>query len=307
MTLMTGSVAAEGLHFGILGKSVDDANFVDAWRGCADAAKKAGDACVHLGSSGAAQPRLQVNAIEDALASGNFDAIAISVTNSTLVARAIAPAQFPVITFDSPFDAEHDAISRSYVGIDNLAFGRALGDLARRFKPSGGTVCLMTAAHDPNLMLRVQGVRQALSADRGFPAGQRLEGQGGWTESVRCPWNSGDRSDRAMTELALTLSVIKPDVFLSVGHWPVVDPAVFRDVVTPFRGDLEGGKSVVIAAVGKITPEMAQLLSDRLVRGYVSVDFYETGRLAYRTMKQLVEGLPVPEKVNIPNTVRVVR
>lgn len=307
LALVPGPVSATGLNFGILGKSVDDANFVDAWRGCADAARKSGDSCVHLGAAGAAQSRLQVLAIQDALASGDFDALAISVINSALVARAVAPARVPVITFDSPFDAAHDELSRSYVGIDNLAFGQALGRLARRFKPTGGTICLMTAAQDPNLTQRVWGVRQVLSGDARLPMGQRLNGEGGWFESARCPWNSGDSNSRTMAELALTLSVLKPDVFLSVGHWPVIDPVAFRATVEPFREALTRRERVVIAAVGKITPDMERLMSDRLVHGYVSVNFYETGRLAYRTMKQLVEGLPVPGKVDIPSTVRPAR
>jgi ABC-type sugar transport system substrate-binding protein len=81
----------------------------------------------------------------------------------------------------------------------------------------------------------------------------------------------------------------------------VVDPVTFRIVVAPFFSTLDGRKCMVIAAVGKITPEMEKLLNDRRVRAYVSVDFYEIGHLAHWTMKPLVEGLPVPPKVNIRN------
>jgi len=307
MGLVSGSVCAQGLSFGIVGKSLDDVNFVDAWRGCADAAKKVNDECVHLGGMGAAHPRLQVRAIQKALGDDRFDALAVSITNSELIARALASAQIPVITFDSPFDPDQAAASRSYVGIDNVAFGRDLGRVARSLRPQGGTVCFMTAAHDPNLMERLWGARQALSGDTQFPKGARLKGEGGWTESERCPWNSGDTVARTMAELAMTFSVVQPDVFLSVGHWPVANPSMFRDTVAPFRPDLVSGRCLVIAAVGHISPGMKALMDDKLVHGYVSVDFYETGRLVFQTMKRLVEGRPVPPKVTLPSTVLMVR
>ncbi len=306
-TLVSSVVMATGFTFGLLAKSIDDSNFVDTWRGCSDAARQTGDECVLLGGRGAAHPRVQVRALQEALSSGNFDALAISVVNSQLVARTLVSARIPIITFDSPFDAENADMSQTYVGIDNVDFGRALAGVAKELRPTGGSICLMSAVHDPNLMLRVEGVRQALSGDPMFPPNQRLKGEGGWIEADRCPWNSADSIERTMSQLAMTFGVIKPDVFLSVGHWPVIDAAAYRSTVEPFRDELVERKRIVIAAVGKVSPDMQGLMNDQLVHGYVSIDFYETGRLTYRAMKQLVEGKTVPSTVIIPNTVQIVR
>lgn len=230
---LCGASLAHGLTFGLVGKSLDDPNFVRAWQGCVLEAKNSGDKCLYFGGPGAADPRFQRQAIEAALRTHRLDGLAISVTASDVVAQALQGSKVPVVTFDSPFNEHHAPLSRAYVGADNLAFGHDLASAAKRLRPQGGTVCLMSAANDLNLAQRVQGVRQGLAGASTLPNGQRLTGQGGWTELPRCPWNSADQIDRTMTELAITLKHLKPDVFISVGHWPVVDVAAYRQAVAP--------------------------------------------------------------------------
>jgi len=81
----------------------------------------------------------------------------------------------PIITFDSPFTGENTHLSGSYIGVDNLQFGLALAMLAKRLKPGGGQVCIMSAARNVNLQLRVLGIRLELSGDYARKAG-RCEG-----------------------------------------------------------------------------------------------------------------------------------
>ena len=296
---------AHGLTFGLVGKSRDDPNFVRAWQGCALEAKKSGDECLHFGGLGAADPRFQKQAIEEALRTHRLDGLAISVTASDVVAQAFQGSKVPVVTFDSSFNAPYAHLSRAYVGTDNLAFGHDLANAAKRLRPQGGTVCLMTAANDLNLAQRVLGVRQGLAANRQLPAGQRLTGEGGWTELARCPWNSADQTDRAMTELAITLKHLKPDVFISVGHWPVVDVAAYRQAVAPYQADLVAKHPVMVVGVGHIAPDYAALLQDKLVHAYVSIDFEEIGRKSYTLMRALASGKPVVPLNFTVNLIRV--
>jgi ribose transport system substrate-binding protein len=290
LVLAGGSSLARALTVGVVAKSVDDANFVDAWRGCDREAKKSGDSCVLLGGRGKADPRFQSQAIEAALKSSRFDALAISVTASEIVAKALQSSKIPVVSFDSPFAAAEQRLSRAYIGADNVGMGRDLAREAMTLRPRGGTLCLMSAAHDPNLAQRIQGVRQQLSGNEQHPEGQRLNGENGWTELRRCPWNAGDNLERSRDELAITLRHLKPDVFLSVGHWPVVDSAAYRETVEPYREDLVSKRRIIIVCTGALRDELKSLLSDGLVHGYVVVNFDEIGRLTYLRTRELMDG-----------------
>jgi len=293
--------AAQGLVFGMLGKSLDDGNFVEAWQGCDDEAKLYGDRCVHLGSNGPAHPRLQKQAIEEALKSRQFQALAISVTSSKFIATALQSASIPIFTFDSPFALPELQYSRAYIGTDNLAFGRSLARIARQLRPGGGSLCIITAAHDPNLAERVYGVRRELSGNSQLPPGRPLAGQGGWVEHRRCPWNAADSIEQTMTGLTLMLYELRPDVMISVGHWPVLDPAQYRKMVSPFRPQFASLQRIMIVGVGKLTPQQTALQQDKLVHGYVSIDFARMGRQSYQVMKAALEGRPYPPVSYTPN------
>jgi len=306
-SLLSTATQAGGQTFGLAGKRLDDPNFVAAWRGCAEAAREAGDECIHIGAPGAASSRNQAQAISEALQSKSLAAIAISVTSSPMIARAVQTAGMPIITFDSPFSETDTGLSQAYVGTDNEDFGRELARAAKRLHPQGGTLCIMTADRDRNLAQRVHGVRSELSGLGSLPEGQRLNGEGGWTELARCPWNSADDVARTMNELSITLNHLKPDVFISVGHWPIIDAAAYRKVVAPSRAALEARRPLMIVAVGKIMPEFVALMNEQLVHGYVSIDFERIGRACYRLMRSAVDHVPVPAVTYDPPVVRMAR
>lgn len=98
--LLCDTAVAEGLRVGLIAKSVDDINFIEAGRSCAEEARKFGDECVLLGSREGGGARGQVLAIEAALKTRRFDAFAISVTKSDFIAPAVQRIPVPVITFD---------------------------------------------------------------------------------------------------------------------------------------------------------------------------------------------------------------
>lgn len=287
--------------FGLVSKSLDDHNFVDAWLGCQKAAIDNNDQCVHLGVKGSAHVRTQKIVIQEALESGRFQSLAISVTKSDYIADALQGVEIPIITFDSPFEINEQHLSLSYVGIDNIAFGKELAKLAKKFRPAGGTVCIMTARHDTNLAQRVLGVRRELSGLE-LKDGLRLNGENAWYEEERCPWKTADNPARSLKQLDLTLNKLKPDVIISVGHWPIVDPVDYRNVVEPYRKELKTNKHVIAIATGNLLPEYKALIDEGLLQGVVSINFPEIGRVSYELMKAASSGKPIPPLKYIDNS-----
>jgi ribose transport system substrate-binding protein len=51
---------------------------------------------------------------------------------------------------------------------------------------------------------------------------------------------------------------------------------------------------VIITGIGKIRPVLASLIEDKLIHGYVSINFYDMGAKSYQAMKALVTSSPLP-------------
>lgn len=305
LVLLTYSLgfAADGARYALVAKSIDDPNFFDTWVGCHEEARKFNDECELLGGSGPVSPHAQYNAIEEALASDNYAAMAISVTKSEFVAEAFANIKIPLVTYDSPFNPENSNLSLGYIGPDNEAFGFDLGEAAKAVRPNGGVVCIFTASHDPNLRQRVFGIRRALSKLKNRPYKERLAGENGWIESERCPLNTSSRSRQTMDQLEAALTVLDIDVIISVGHWPIDNPNQYRKTTHPYRNNLKNKDIAMIIAVGKIQPSYVELLNDGLIHGLVSINFNEIGRLTYLRMRQAHLGMDIPALTQTKNTI----
>jgi ribose transport system substrate-binding protein len=294
--------AGTAMRLALTGKSSSDINFLAAWQGCLQEAQQHGDTCQFWSPEGPAQARLQDQSILDALAS-HVRGVAVSVIRSDVLAQSslleALQNRVPVVTFDSDLVAEDRPLRRAYVGPDNLEVGRTLGRLVARSHPKGGVLCLMSGNRtDPNLNQRMLGVRQALSGQPDWPVGKRLQGQGGWTEAARCPWFNDDVPDRALRQLKLSLVELKVDALVSVGHWPVVDPAAYELMMAPLMPTLHGQS--VFVCVGEPTGPLMNLLNKRWLTGMVSMDFKEMGRQVYQALKRLTAGETVGEYVPTP-------
>jgi ribose transport system substrate-binding protein len=300
---------AGGLHardYALVSKSLDDDNYKDTVTGCNALAELNGDLCFLIGAGGPADARRQVLAFKKAARTGKFSGFAVSVVKSDALSKVVRQEiNVPVISFDSPFSSEDACVSRGYVGIDNISFGRDLAKVAKQLRPGGGTLFLMGDLHDANLALRIAGVRRELSGRDDFSAEKRLGGENGWYEFKRSPWISGDEPDRAIAQVSLMLKNIKPDVFISVGHWPILDPEAYRDAVAPFVRDIRAGRHIMIIGVGKITPVLQDLMNDRLVHGFISIDFFRIGREVYHTLHALTLNEAVAPRTVIPNIVKI--
>ncbi|MCB1890088.1 MAG: substrate-binding domain-containing protein [Rhodocyclaceae bacterium] len=308
LALLTLALPSTGAadQFAIIGKSSSDANFIAVWRGCNEAAETRGDRCDLVDMPGAANFHRQAAAVGEALGSGRFSGVAISVMSSEAIAKAIrsADAAIPVITFDSPFDDGHAALSRTYVGIDNFAFGREAGRLVRGWHPEGGILCLMTERHDPNLARRVRGVRFELAGVEGEAGDQPLRGEGGWVEHDRCPWYSSDSADRSLYQTRITLNSLGVDAFVSVGHWPILDAAGYAAAARPARARLAARQPAVVVGVGQVSDAQKQLLDMGLVHAYVGIDFPLMGQWVYRALRAAADGEALPRKTILPVATR---
>jgi ribose transport system substrate-binding protein len=302
MSLSLLGFVAQADTYGLVSKRVDDVSFIEVWRGCDAAAKENGDHCRLLGAKGSAHPRLQIKAIEKALQSHQYKALAIAVTKSDFIANVVQDADIPIITFDSPFDVNEKSASLSYIGVDNVGIGRKLAKLVLRLRPEGGKICFMTAAYDKNLTERLLGIRQGLSGVE-LKEGVRLTGQNGWTEHQRCPWDTGDNLKRSREQVALTLQSLDADVIATVGHWPIVNTAGYKESVLPFRDELSKHKKVIVGVVGGMSEAYQNLLDKKLLHGLVAVDFYGTGRECYRQMKAAANGETIPREVYVDSLV----
>jgi ribose transport system substrate-binding protein len=309
LIFMTGVVSS--LHardYGLVSKSLDDENFKDTAKGCNAVAELNGDRCVLIGAQGHANARGQVLAFKKAVRTGNFSGFAVSVVKSDAVAEVVRQeVDVPVISFDSPFLPEDADVSTAYVGIDNISFGRDLARAAKQLRPSGGTVFLMGDLHDANIALRIAGVRRELSGREDFTVEKRLDGEDGWYEFKRSPWLAGDEPGRALAQISLMLKNIKPDVFIAVGHWPLVNPDAYHEAVAPFVRDIRTGRHIMIVGVGKITLKIQGLMDNRLVHGVVSIDFFRTGRQVYHILQALSLHETVAPRTVIPNVVKILK
>ncbi len=289
--LLAFSCHATDLTFGLVAKTKDDFNFQRAWQGCQTAASADGNRCILIGATGAANPRAQLIALRQAMSEQHFDGLAISVTQSEFLADALRGIDIPVISFDSPFKTDDRSPSQAYVGIDNRQLGAQLAHLAQQLYPHGGTVCLMTAALDANLEQRITGIRQTLSGAKQWPTDKKLSGEQGWYECDRSPWNTADDIARARDQVNFTLDAIKPDVLIAAGHWPVADIPAFKQAIAAVQTALISGKTKLLLVIGaRQQAEIDQLVAEKLLHGYLQIDFYTIGQLSYQTMKSLREG-----------------
>lgn len=294
LIVYSGLICAGDLRFGLLAKSTSDHNFVDTWMGCQQAAVQDGNQCDLLGDTGPANAHVQKNVLRDALESRSYSAIAVSVTESSYVAATAAQSDIPILTFDSPFAEKDQHLSLGYIGPDNYAFGEQLAGLALNYRPEGGVLCILTVGRDPNLQTRVAAVRQTLAGAEVIEPGLRLSGQSGWQEHERCPAMSLGTAEQVETQFRAILTQIMPDMIISVGHWPVVDVALFRHISRDVKPLLQQEKMRLIVGVGRLSDEYKALVYEGLVHGLVSIDFKEIGRVTYQQLKQAAAGEPVP-------------
>lgn len=286
------------LTFALIPKDIEDINFINAWRGCSDAARRNEDECLHIGDTQAGYFRGQLVAIRRAT-DLNVDGMAISVTNSAFIAQTGLPAAktkgIPIITFDSDLEPAEQHFRRTYIGPDNFEIGIKMGGLLQAAYPTGANICMMSGGRfDPNLNARIEGIRHALrrtSKDQhqAEPANTTLiplGGENGWFEHPRCPLYNRGNETLAQSQFVQASHTDGIDAIVPVGSWLLGDPIRLEHIINSYGVR----NSKLIMATGTPSPEQNKMTEKGIIDGYVAIDFYAMGKQVYQQMRNYATG-----------------
>lgn len=290
-----------GYTFALVPKAMNNPFFDFARDGCMQAAEDLdGVECLYIGPSEHTEAD-QIQVVED-LITRRVDGLAVSPSNATAMARALARAQdagIPVITWDSDLLAEDAGRRTTYIGTENRAMGVEQAKLLRELKPEGGTICIQSGgAAAMNHNERMQGLRDTLAgAVSSAPPGNRLEGRNGWTEVAACPLYTNDDFPLAVQQMADVLaSELDLDVFLITGGFPQFVDQAYRQAVEPYRERIGSLDLVIIGA--DVLPMQLDLLAEGLSHGQVGQRPYAMGYRSMEVLLELVNGGAVEDPIH---------
>ncbi len=221
------------------------------------------------GESTAAQQKQ----IVEALVSRGIDGLAISPLNPDSLARVLVDAgkYMPVICMDS--DAPNSR-RICYIGTDNVAAGRAMGEELKKALPEGGEVALFVGQLDVgNARERQQGILETLNASN-------LKIVGTFTDGADRPTAKSNAAD--VLSKYPTLKGI-------IGLWGYNGPAAAKAL------EDSPGRSVKIVAADEDIETLAAVREGKIVASIVQQP-YEFG---YQSIKLLAK-LHRKETVKIP-------
>ena len=227
----------------IIVKGLDNPFFESIHQGCLKWNSENASAdyeCAYTGPASTSDEAGEAQIVQDILSKPDTAAVAISPSNAPLIAQTIKSANptIPIMTVDADLTKEDAALRQTYLGTDNYLMGFKIGGYIAKAKPKGGTICTIEgyAAAD-NILRRAQGMRDALSGQKGLAA---LKGEGGWTEVSGCPVftnDDGAKGVQAMTDILAANP--KLDAFGIMGGWPLFGaPQPYRDLVGPLKDKL---------------------------------------------------------------------
>jgi ribose transport system substrate-binding protein len=278
--------------FALVPKNTNNPFFDQARDGCKKAEEEFGDfECLYIGPGehGGGEEQLQV--VNDLIAR-RVDGIAVSPSNAPAIGSVLPQARdagIPVLTWDSDLLPEHQDLRIAYVGTKNYDIGVNLARRVQELKPEGGTICIQSGgAAAANHNERMQGIRDTLAGVEGTePPGNRLEGDGGWTEIAGCPLYTDDDFMRANQQLEDILAR-EPnlDAFVPTGGFPQFIPDAYRAAVTPHKDRIESGDLALVVA--DTLPVQMDLMNEGLSLGQVGQRPFEMGYQSMVFLRQMV-------------------
>ncbi len=289
-----------GYTFALVPKAMNNPFFDFARDGCMQAAEDLdGVECLYIGPSEHTEAD-QIHVVED-LITRRVDGLAVSPSNATAMARALARARdagIPVITWDSDLLAEDAGLRTTYIGTENRAMGVAQAKLLQELKPEGGSICIQSGgAAAMNHNERMQGLRDTLAgAASAAPPGSRLEDHNGWSEVAACPLYSNDDFPLAVQQMADVLASERDlDVFSITGGFPQFVDQAYRQAVAPYRERIDSKDLVIIGA--DVLPMQLDLLAEGLSHGQVGQRPYAMGYQSMEVLLELVNGGTVEDPI----------
>jgi ribose transport system substrate-binding protein len=280
---------------GIVGKTKNDSFYKQSYKGCLAFAKLHSDlTCVYDGPNDYQDIRAQPLII-NALVKTPIDGLIVSITDSNhLVNRSLKSLykqNIPVITYDSDLLPHQQQFRLAYVGSNNFDFGIALGEHLKTYaNHKENTLCLQSGHKtSPNLNERIAGVRFALSGQ----SEERLSGQNGWSEYMRCPLYTLGKRSQSLFQLQHILKMDYPPLFLAVAGFAQFNPD-YITTIAPFKNKLDSDKAIVVSA--DTEPMQLTLLANGLSNANIGQDPFEMGRLSTQLMYNYIVNGKKPLK-----------
>ncbi|MCF6436475.1 substrate-binding domain-containing protein [Pseudoalteromonas sp. MMG022] len=241
--------ATAQIKIAVVGKTKNDTFYEQSFHGCQAFAKQHKDlTCIYEGADDYQDVRTQVLIVRE-LVQQDIDGLLISTTDSRyLVEGALKEAKekgIPVITFDSDLLTQHHQYRLAYVGTNNFDFGKALGEVAKKYKTEPSQAVCIQSGHQttPNLNERIRGVRYAL-----FGSDQvRFSASHGWYEYERCPLYTMGRREDALNQLLNIIKQPKPPIFLAVAGFAQFN-GNYIEALTPFKEQIVNGTLTIVSA-----------------------------------------------------------
>jgi len=203
------------------------------------------------------------------------DGISISVIDENITGEAINYAHdsgIPIITFDS--DAP-DSKRETYIGTDNLEFGIRFGKVLNQVNPLGSYYGIITS-DDPNLQLRVDGVRKRLEGDALHPTN--------WKEVDYSPFYCNNNISLAIDQMYQYASDPNINAVISVGGWPMWNESLWTAFV-----DITASNPIS-KVVADATSTQVNLMNRDYVDGLVGQMPYLMGNYSVDELLRIVQG-----------------
>jgi len=268
--------------FAVVAPSAGNPFYEAVAAGCRDRARVIGAVECRFLAPGGEEKRSQGEIVR-ALVAEKVAGIALSPVLLSEVGPALAEARakgIPVVAFDADLPAE-DRVA--FIGTDARDFGRALGASLRRWKPDGGRYALLTGnSASRTLTERVDGVRDALGAK--------------WTEIAGSPLlTSGEAREAAEAIDRLLLAQPDLDAVVSVGAWPFLAEATWREIAVRHKERIDRARVVLVVA--DALPSERRLVRDGLGHVLVGQRPSEMGARIVDVLAARAAGRPTPEIV----------
>lgn len=308
--LMTAAVALSAMTFAVsaaqakyvfalVPKNMNNPFFDQARDGCKKAEAESNGAfeCMYIGPGEHGGGDEQVAIVQD-LVVKKVDGIAVSPANAAAMAVALQAAKdagIPVLTWDSDLLPENQDLRVAYIGTHNYEIGTNLAKLVKAIKPNGGTICIQSGgAAAANHNERMQGIRDELSGAKSAASpGDRLTGQGGWTEAEGCPLYTDDDFPKSVQQFEDFMAANpKLDAFVPTGGFPQFIPDANRAAVGKYKDQI-ASKSLALV-VADTLPVQIEQMKEGLSLGQVGQRPFEMGYKTMNALNDMKNGKPAP-------------
>lgn len=292
--------AATSFNIAIIGKTKNDSFYQQSYQGCVTfSAKHSNINCVYDGPADFQDPRAQAIVVKT-LIKKNIDAIAISVTDSDILAQRVLPLarqrNIPIMTFDSDLSPKDQDFRMAYVGTNNTDFGKAIGEQLKKMTagrpvPQHKLICIHSGhPSTPNLNARITGIRLALSNGQ---TTKKLNGEYDWKEHTRCPLYSLGKRNEAVHQLIVMLNRPKNVINIAVAGFAQFSPD-YINTMLPYKQQIMSKERIVISA------DTEQIQLDALKQGLSTMNIgqrpFEMGRQVTELLFQYLSKGIKPSK-----------